>query len=240
MPLSRLTYDTFWESDAPEILATHIPGFSHGNAGGSINQPGAPIANPGLDRTSNAPVTLSAASSLFADSYTWSLLTQPSGSTATLSPTNSIRPLFTADMDGVYTIQLIAHQGNESSAPAILTLTVNNAMLPLTEDITFADIKLILQNTTPPTPVTASSCMACHVSGGTGVPGVPVFYSDSPTLYQDVLKRVNFDKPELSPLLLKPSGNHHYGGLRPGFDLAGDHSKYDLFLNWILQGAREN
>ena len=240
MPLSRLTYDKFWESDAPEILATHIPGFSHGNADGSINQPGAPIANPGLDRTSNAPVTLSAASSLFADSYTWSLLTQPSGSTATLSPTNSIRPLFTADMDGVYTIQLIAHQGNESSAPAILTLTVNNTLLPLTEDITFADIKLILQNTTSPTPVTASSCMACHVSGGTGVPGVPVFYSDSPTLYQDILKRVNFDKPELSPLLLKPSGSHHFGGMRAGFGVAGDLSSYDLFLNWILQGAREN
>ena len=53
-------------------------------------------------------------------------------------------------------------------------------------------------------------------------------------------KRVNFDKPELSPLLLKPSGSHHFGGMRAGFSVAGDRSSYDLFLNWILQGAREN
>ena len=252
MPLSRLTYTKFWESDAPEILATHIPGFSHGNADGSINQPGAPIANPGLNRTTNTPVTLSAASSLFANQYTWSILSPtPGSSNPALSSTTSIRPIFSTDVDGEYTLQLIVSNGAEQSAPATLTLTVNNSLTPAVNVITFNDIKAVLQdNTTPPIPATSPDCMGCHVKAGASAPatpiaGIPLYYSDADqtpgiSLYQQVLRRVNFDKPELSPLLLKPSGNHHYGGLRTGFDLAGDHSKYDLFLNWILQGAREN
>jgi len=42
--------------------------------------------------------------------------------------------------------------------------------------------------------------------------------------------------------LRKPSGNHHGGGQLGGFDatvLPGDPARvnYDLFLNWILNGA---
>ena len=52
---------------------------------------------------------------------------------------------------------------------------------------------------------------------------------------------ITFDDPEKSRLLLKPSGQHHGGGPLPitGFDLAGNRANYDLFLNWILEGARE-
>lgn len=252
MPLSRLTFDKFWESEAPEILATHIPGFSHGNPDGSINQPGAPVANPGLSRTTNTPVTLSAASSLFANHYSWSITSSPGSSNPSLSDSNTIRPTFTTDLDGIYVIQLVVSNGAISSLPATLTLTVNNSLPPAFDNIRFTDIRAILQNAdTIPTPATSPDCMACHVEAGaaapaTPVPGIAVYYSDdgSPEgihdLYLRVRNRINFDKPELSPLLLKPSGNHHYGGLRTGFDLAGDHSNYDLFLNWIMNGAREN
>jgi hypothetical protein len=61
------------------------------------------------------------------------------------------------------------------------------------------------------------------------------------------VQRINFKEPIESILLRKPSGNHHYGRCREGFDLTdtpgdcnganGDRSNYDLFLNWILQGA---
>lgn len=248
MPLSRLTFDKFWESDAPEILSLHIPGFRHGNADGSINQPGKPVANPGLNRTTNTPVTLTAASSLFANSYNWSVISSPLGSSPTLSSPTSIRPIFTADLDGSYELQLLVSNGTINSEPATLIITVNNSLTPTAENITFADIRAIIQdNSTPALPATSPDCMACHVApGGTGIAGIAVYYSDdgSPegihALYLRVLNRINFDKPELSPLLLKPSGNHHYGGLRTGFDLADDHSNYDLFLNWIMNGAREN
>jgi hypothetical protein len=45
-----------------------------------------------------------------------------------------------------------------------------------------------------------------------------------------------------SPILRKPSNNHHNGQLRPGFNTAvapgqSDRASYDLFLNWILNGA---
>ena len=56
-------------------------------------------------------------------------------------------------------------------------------------------------------------------------------------VYQTVRSLVDFDDPENSRLLLKPSGHHHAGGTLTGFDLAGDRSNYDLFLNWILEGA---
>jgi hypothetical protein len=54
---------------------------------------------------------------------------------------------------------------------------------------------------------------------------------------------VNFDDPVNSRLLTKPSGQHHAGGTLAGFDLASgdpaDRANYDLFLNWILEGAPE-
>ena len=54
--------------------------------------------------------------------------------------------------------------------------------------------------------------------------------------------RINFTDLVASPLLRKPSNNHHNGLLRPGFSAdkaPGDSARasYDLFLNWILNGA---
>jgi mono/diheme cytochrome c family protein len=244
MPLSLLTYDKFWESTAPEILASHIPGFSHQNTDGSISQPGKPVANPGLDRSAKSPVTLSAASSLFANTYTWSLITTPAGSTATIDDVNSIRPTLTGDMDGVYTLQLIVGNGSVNSTAATLNITINDA-LTHSSALTFdTHIKPIIQGVAAPNTL----CVTCHAENLAPVgpppeslqPGVPLYYTDSAILYSEVLKRINFDKPELSPILLKPSGNHHFGNLQEGFGLTGDFSHYNTVLNWILAGAREN
>jgi hypothetical protein len=69
-----------------------------------------------------------------------------------------------------------------------------------------------------------------------------VYYTDAQVegrdRYLELLQRINFKEPIESPLLRKPSGNHHFGGQIGGFDLdGGNRYNYDLFLNWILQGA---
>lgn len=79
------------------------------------------------------------------------------------------------------------------------------------------------------------------------IDGIPVFWVDEQPasgsiFYQEVLARVDFKDPENSLILTKPSNNHHYGGLRAGFDLSNPSTRinYDVMLNWILEGAPEN
>ena len=66
--------------------------------------------------------------------------------------------------------------------------------------------------------------------------------TDDRWFYEEIRSRVNFTDIVASPLLRKPSGSHHFGGRGPGFDATrppGDaaRARYDLFLNWILNGA---
>ena len=56
--------------------------------------------------------------------------------------------------------------------------------------------------------------------------------------------RINLTDLVASPLLRKPSGHHHNGGQRLGFNnalVAGDPGRadYDKVLNWVLNGAPE-
>ena len=66
--------------------------------------------------------------------------------------------------------------------------------------------------------------------------------TDDAWFYAEVRSRINFEEIVASPLLQKPSGHHHFGGLGPGFDASlapgqPGRAKYDLFLNWALSGA---
>jgi len=119
---------------------------------------------------------------------------------------------------------------------------VNNLLAPVPTAIRFSDIKTTLQTV---------GCTACHTPAGPP----PVLFAnvdrngdgvidatDDLWFYADVRGRINFTDLVASPLLRKPSGNHHGGGLRPGFDTSavpGNAARvnYDLFLNWILNGA---
>lgn len=95
--------------------------------------------------------------------------------------------------------------------------------------------------------------MGCHTppSGGP-----PIFYTnidrngsggiadttDDLWFYTELRGRINFTDVASSALLRKPSGHHHGGGLQPGFDSTTapgqpGRANYDLFLNWILNGA---
>jgi len=249
MPLSRLPYARFWNTGAADALATFLEGqgFTVRDSTGAVLRPGRPVADPGPDRTvRQGPTVLSATGSLFASTYAWTLVSGPNGTIpptgATLTNSGSAQPTFSATADGTYVLQLVAGNGNTLSAPRQLTVLVNNALAPAPASIRFADIKAALQSV---------GCTACHTTSAfTPIAFTSIDRNGDSTVnatddiwfYTEVRGRINFLDRVGSPLLRKPSGNHHGGGLRPGFDTSQvpghpARATYDLFLNWVLNDA---
>src|SRR5260370_18820680 len=89
----------------------------------------APVANAGQNQsiTVKANIKLDGSGSTDVDgdalSYSWSFLTLPQGSHATLSNANAVMPTFTADVLGTYVVQLIVNDGTVNSTPATVTIT---------------------------------------------------------------------------------------------------------------------
>ena len=208
--------------------------------------PGKPVADPGPDRVVSPGTTrLSAAGSLFATNYSWSIVSGTPG--ATLADANTAQPAFTATSPGTWTVQLVASNGAEQSAPVRAQIVVSSALAPAPSAIRFSDIKSAMQ--------TANACTNCHGPSGTGT-RPPVYYTnedrngdgiagdatDDAWFHAEVRSRINFTDIASSPLLRKPAGFHHGGNLISGFNTSappGDpaRAKYDLFLNWIFAGA---
>jgi mono/diheme cytochrome c family protein len=247
MPLAKLIYDTFHASSGEGALADFLvgEGFPARDAGGAALRPGRPIADPGPDRVVRQGATpLSASNSLFADTYVWSIVSGPNGG-ATLTNAETAQPTFNATIDGTYVLSLVAGNASTRSTPASLTLVVKNALNPDPTTIRFADIKAALQD--------GFECQACHVPGSPLHPPLAftnydrngdgaVTPTDDAWFYAEVKSRINFEEIVASPLLRKPSGHHHFGGLDEGFDTSlppgqPGRAKYDLFLNWALNGA---
>ena len=92
-----------------------------------------PTANAGTDQTVHAGSVVQLDGSASSDpdndplGFTWSLLNQPAGSTAKLSDPFAINPIFTADLPGLYTSQLIVNDGHADSAPATVNANATNA-----------------------------------------------------------------------------------------------------------------
>lgn len=90
----------------------------------------APVANAGTPQTvaEGSTVTLDGSSSTDANgdalTYLWSFTTRPGGSAAVLSSTTAAGPTFTADVAGTYVLQLIVNDGQVSSTPGTVTITV--------------------------------------------------------------------------------------------------------------------
>jgi hypothetical protein len=120
---------------------------------------------------------------------------------------------------------------------------VDNTLSPVPGAIRFSNIQQIVQQSTLQNePIDA--CITCHQSAGTK--STPVFYTQGgiDVDYETIRGRINFADIVASPLLRKPSGKHHGAGNvpRPGFDASlppghSDRVNYDVFLNWILNGA---
>jgi hypothetical protein len=247
MPLAKLIYDTFHASAGEGALADFLVGQGQmaRDASGNVLRPGRPIADPGPDRVVRQGATqLSAANSLFADTYVWSIVSGPNGG-ATLTNADTAQATFNATTDGTYVLSLAASNASARSAPTSLTLVVNNALTPEPSAIRFSDIKAALQD--------GLECQGCHAPGSPLHPPVAftsydrngdgaVTPADDAWFYAEVRSRINFEEIVASALLQKPSGHHHFGGLGAGFDTSlapgqPGRAKYDLFLNWALNGA---
>ena len=251
MPLAKIIYERLWGSNGIETLASFLEtnGQTARDTSKAVLKPGRPVAVPGPDRITTSPATLSAAGSLYASSFAWSIVTNPSGN-GVLTNANTATPTFNAP-NGTYILQLIASNGTTQSTPAQVSVTIASAGSPLLPiaptDIRFANIKAVLQG-----------CTGCHTPGGgppifytnidrngdgTGLPNVaPSDATDDLWFYTELRGRINFTDIASSALLRKPSGYHHGGGPQPGFDSTtapgnAARANYDLFLNWILSGA---
>jgi hypothetical protein len=247
MPLAKLVYDTFHASSGEAALADFLvgKGFPARDAGGAVLRPGRPIADPGPDRVVRQSATsLSASNSLFADTFAWSIVSGPNGGAA-LTDANTAQPTFNATTDGTYVLSLVAGNASAQSTPTSLTLVVNSALTPAPSAIRFSDIKAALQDGTEcqgchnrVTPLKAPIDFTNYDRDGDGA----ITPTDNAWFYAEVRSRINFQEIVVSPLLQKPSGQHHFGGLGAGFDTSlapgqPGRAKYDLFLNWALNGA---
>ncbi len=89
----------------------------------------APVANPGRNMTvaTGRPVTLNGGRSLDADNdpltHSWTFLSRPADSTATLTNANTASPAFVPDQPGTYVLQQIVNDGFTDSNPATVTVS---------------------------------------------------------------------------------------------------------------------
>ncbi len=252
MPLAKLVYDTYWgNASINQPMAGYLA--SKGLAEAS-SRAGRPVADPGPARVvKTLSTTLDGSMSLYSSTYQWTIVGGPAG--ASLTGASTLTPGFTAIADGAYTLQLVTGNGAVNSTPQTTTLVVDRNLPWDPAAVTFADIKTLLQ--TGP-----ANCTTCHThardASGAQPQTPPVYYTDYDRamtgdatdatnrqwLYADVRSRVNFTDIVASPLLRKPSGNHHGGGpqalngfntdLRPGDP---NRQGYDLIVAWILRGA---
>jgi K319L-like, PKD domain len=133
----------------------------------------APVANAGPDQTVSVTdtVTLNGSASTDVDgnplTYSWSLTTKPTGSSATLSNPTTVNPTFVVDRFGTYVAQLIVNDGTVDSSPATVTIsTLNSAPVA---------------NAGPDQTAFVTNTVTLDGSASTDVDGNPVTYSWSLT-----------------------------------------------------------
>jgi len=92
-----------------------------------------PVAAAGADQSVlvGDTVTLDGSASHDVDgdglTYAWLLVSNPAGSTATLSDTTAIKPTFVVDLPGTYIAQLVVNDGMVDSAPDSVSITTGNS-----------------------------------------------------------------------------------------------------------------
>lgn len=105
------------------------PDDGGGNGGGSANT--APVANAGTDHTADPDVTITlvgSGSDADGDSltYQWSVSTAPAGATYSLQNADAATATFSASTPGSYEAQLTVSDGQDSSAPDPVAITIND------------------------------------------------------------------------------------------------------------------
>jgi len=246
MPLALIVYDDFWRSSAPDKLATFLDPFlpvggKATSSNGRALKPGRPVADPGPNRMvrSATIATLSAENSLFATAYQWS------SNAVTIVNPNSMIATFPDSPAGSYTVTLTVSNGTATDSKDVVITADNNFPDPTT--LKFAHVKNVLQNVVHKA---SAKCTDCHVTP-TVTPTPPIFYNgfdrdgiggstanttDDDWFLKELKGRVNLTEIEASPLLRKPSGNHHSGNDPLDLATTAGLRNYSIFYNWILAG----
>lgn len=281
MPLSLFVFQNIWnDTTALNTLADFLEDDTTTSlvsapvrVGGSIPSIGHPIADPGPDRRVNSPATLSASGSLFATSYQWAV--PGSCSAAIGDATARVTTLTWPVADGITcVVSLTVTNAAGQSHTKTLTLTMDSNIPPAP---TFADIRTFFADANG-----LMFCTACHDNasdpastgftppifytdynrGGTpGTAGDGIYTADTTDddywFYKELRGRVNLTDYSASPLLRKPTGNHHGGGLildvsdtttcQPAptypscqpYATLGEfyNAQYSILANWIVNGA---
>lgn len=258
MPMSRLAFERFWNSDAPTQLADYLQTLINvvpvdRDAAGKPLRPGRPVADPGPNRRVHPGATRLSVASLYADGHQWTLGSYPGGaavaaSEATLAGADTANPMFTALAPAAgkrYLLTLVSSRGAQRSAAARLVLYVN-ASAGATDaekangDVDPANIDLARMQGL------LAACTACHTPALADGPPISFLAAagvgEADALYQRLRGAANFTNPGGSVLLRKPAGHAHGGNRVAKFDdslLPGDtdRSTYDEFVNWIVNGG---
>ncbi len=246
MPLSRVPFQKFWSSDPAENrrarkLADYLLVNSNlsvaRDAAGEPRPPGMPVTLPGPDRrvVKSGSVALSAANSLFADTYRWRIVTGPNGATAVsgarIDGADSRDATFVATDASLaaaaeYVVELTESRAGVAGTPQTLKVTVV-LVPPATKDpanYTFAaDVAPM---------ILANGCLACHTAPGT--PLLAFDGKDGSDAHTVVRSMLNFSDLRSSRLLSKAAGQHHTNNANssyPAFDGA-------MVFDWALHGAK--
>lgn len=98
---------------------------------GSENLPPLAVAGPDQNVVTSAQVQLDGSASTDPNNdplaYAWSFGSRPAGSSAVLSDPAIANPTFTADVDGVYTLNLVVNDSKTDSGPDSVRITASSA-----------------------------------------------------------------------------------------------------------------
>ena len=133
----------------------------------TLNSP--PVANAGPDQAVSVGATVSLNGSGSSDvdgdplTYSWSFVSIPPGSGATLSNPTTVNPTFVADRPGSYVVQLIVNDGVVNSTPDTIAITTLNSPP--------------VANAGPDQAVSVGATVSLNGSGSSDVDGDPLTYS---------------------------------------------------------------
>jgi PKD domain len=105
--------------------------------GGSTQKTPQAVAGSGATVTAGTSVVLDGSASsnptASALSYTWRVASAPTGSAATLDNPSAVKPTFTPDLAGSYTLSLVVSNDQATSSPSTLTIVSTGTSLPAIE-----------------------------------------------------------------------------------------------------------